>query len=97
MIVIINDSPKEKGKRIRGIIGRYCWKVSRDVWVWSKASMRTEIKNELLKYDDKMRVIFIWKESRSELGFNFEMVGNLNSRSTKFGLFNHLAEFGDNE
>ena len=36
MIVIINDCLKEKSDRARAIIGRYCWRIAKDVWVWPK-------------------------------------------------------------
>jgi len=95
MLVIYNDSHKNLSKEVRGIVGRYCWKISRDLWIWPKASIRFEIENELKNCYNSLRVIFLWKDSSSELGYRYKLIGGLKSRQNKFGLFNHFKKFTD--
>lgn len=92
MIVIINDCLKEKSDKARAIIGRYCWRIARDVWVWPKNGIREEILEELKKADADFRVVFIWSDSNYHLGFRSYVFGELESRQTKEGIFNHLLK-----
>ena len=90
MLVIINDCLKEKSDKARAVIGRYCWKIARDVWVWPKNSMRENILQELRKANGDFRVVFIWPDRRRPLGFQSYVFGDLKSRQTDEGVFNHL-------
>ncbi len=90
MLVIINDSPKDHSRHVRAIIGRYLWKVGRDIWVWSDASMRFQVIQEISKYDRDIRVVIIWKCSQEIMGFAVEFVGNMVPLRTENGLFQHL-------
>lgn len=95
MLVIYNDSPKKHSKEVRGIVGRYCWKIARDLWIWPKASIRFEIENELKLSENKLRIVFLWRDNKSELGYRFKFIGGLKSRHNKFGFFNHLEKFSE--
>ena len=95
MLVIYNDSPKNKSKIVRAVVGRYCWKISRDLWIWPKAAIRFEIENEVSINKESLRVILVWKDSKSELGYRYKFIGDSNSRQNKFGLFNHFKKFSD--
>ena len=95
MIIIINDSLKDNSKKIRAIIGRYTWRVARDVWIWPKQSIRTDILNELKNYQAGVRILFLWPDSNMEFGYNFHIHGQAKHRQTEHGLFNHLSEFSD--
>jgi hypothetical protein len=95
MIIFINDSPKKHSKQARAIIGRYCWRIARDVWIWRRSSIRNEIEQCLKDCIDPIRVIAIWKDSNSELGFSFKQYGELSSRQTHFGIFNCKAPLMD--
>ena len=96
MIVIINDCLKEKSDEARAIIGRYCWRIARDVWVWPKNGIRENIINELKKTNLDFRVVFIWSNSSHHLGFCSYVFGELKSRQTDEGIFNHLLKIGEN-
>ena len=96
MIVIINDCLKEKSDKSRAIIGRYCWRISKDVWVWPKNGIREEIINEFKKTNADFRVVFIWSDSTHHLGFRSYVFGELNSRQTDEGIFNHLLKISEN-
>lgn len=95
MIVIINDCLKEKSDRARAIIGRYCWRIARDVWVWPKNGIREEILKELKKVNTDFRVVFIWSDSTHHLGFSSCVFGELKSRQTDEGIFNHLLRINE--
>ena len=97
MIVIINDALKEKSDKARGVIGRYCWRVAMDVWVWPKNGIREEIIKELEKINAKFRVVFIWSDATHHLGFRSYVFGDLKSRQTDEGIFNHLLGISDNQ
>jgi hypothetical protein len=97
MIIFINDSPKKFSRQARAIIGRYCWKVARDVWIWTSSGIRYEIENELLNCQDPIRVIAIWKDSKSEVGFSFKLYGEMKGRLNQLGIFNHKAPFEGNK
>ncbi len=92
MIVIINDALKEKSHKARGIIGRYCWRIAMDVWVWPKNGIREDILKELRKNNEDFRVVFIWSDGTHHLGFRSYVFGDLKSRQTDEGIFNHLIE-----
>lgn len=93
MLVIFNDSPKKYSKQVRALVGRYCWKIARDVWVWPQASIRYDILKSLRECSEPMRIIFVWKDSTAELGYRFKTAGNMHSRQNEFGLFNHKSKF----
>ena len=96
MIVIINDGLKVKSDKARAIIGRYCWRIAKDVWVWPKNGIREEILKELKKANADFRVVFIWSDSTYYLGFRSYVFGELNSRQTDEGIFNHLLTINEN-
>jgi hypothetical protein len=93
MLVVFNDSPKEYSKLARGIIGRYCWRIARDLWIWPTSGLRFDIIKDLEQCNDPLRILFFWKDNRKELGFDFYVFGELLARQSKIGLFNHLSEF----
>jgi hypothetical protein len=95
MLIVINDSPKVWSSKVRAVIGRYCWKVARDVWVWPKSSIRHEIICELEIYSKQVRVLFIWKDGKKPMGFEHTSFGAMKRRQTSEGLFNHKAELYD--
>ena len=95
MLVIINDCLKEKSDKARAIIGRYCWRIARDVWVWPKNGIRKDILQELKKVNMDFRVVFIWSDAGHHLGFRSYLFGNLKSRQTNEGVFNHLLSISD--
>jgi hypothetical protein len=92
MLIVYNDSPAVYSKQVRGIIGRYCWKIARDIWIWPQASIKTEIQEDLKQCKDTIRVIFVWKNNQCELGFELTVFGNMPSRQSIYDLFNHLSE-----
>ena len=96
MIVVINDGLKVKSDKARAIIGRYCWRVGKDVWVWPKNGIREEILKELKKTNADLRVVFIWSDSTYYLGFRSYVFGELKSRQTDEGIFNHLLAINEN-
>ena len=96
MIVIINDCLKEKSDKVRSVVGRYCWRIARDVWVWPKNGVRVEILKELEKINEDFRVVFIWSDSSHHLGFRSHVFGDLKSRQTNEGIFNHLVKINEN-
>ena len=96
MIVIINDALKQKSDKARAVIGRYCWRIARDVWVWPKNAVREEILTELGKINADFRVVFIWSDSSHHLGFRSFVFGDLKSRQTQEGIFNHLLGINEN-
>lgn len=96
MIVIINDYLKEKSDKSRAIIGRYCWRIAKDVWVWPKNGIKGEILKELEKINMDVRVVFIWSDSSHHLGFRSYVFGELKSRQTNEGIFNHLLKINEN-
>lgn len=95
MLIVINDSLKENSKKIRAIIGRYTWRVSRDVWIWPKQSIRNDILLELKSHQAGIRVLFMWPNKNTEFGYEFFVHGEAKHRQTENGLFNHLSEFSD--
>ena len=96
MLVIINDCLKQKSDKARAIIGRYCWRIAMDVWVWPKNGIRENILKELQKVNADFRVVFIWSDSTHHLGFRSYVFGDLKSRQTDEGIFNHLVTISDN-
>ena len=70
MIIVINHTPKLKSSVIRGLIGRYLWRVGRDIWIWPKASIRYNVWEQLDKLDFPIAVEFYWK-SKNYLGFKY--------------------------
>ncbi len=96
MIVIINDGLKEKSDKARAIIGRYCWRIAKDVWVWPKNGIREDIINELKQTNLDFRVVFIWSNATHHLGFSSYVFGELKSRQTDEGIFNHLLKISEN-
>ena len=96
MIVIINDCLKAKSDKARAVIGRYCWRIAKDVWVWPKNGVRDEILKELKKVNADFRVVFIWSDSTYYLGFRSYVFGELKSRQTDEGIFNHLLSIDEN-
>ncbi len=95
MLVIINDSLKVNSKKIRAIIGRYAWRVSRDVWIWPKQGIKNDILEELKIHENGIRILFLWPNRNMEFGYEFYIHGNANQRQTEMGLFNHLSEFSE--
>ncbi len=95
MIVIINDSPKILSKKIRPIIGRYAWRIGRDVWIWPTKSVRQDILQELKSHAEGLRVIFVWPDKSKELGYDFFIHGDATHRQSELGLFNHLSRDED--
>jgi hypothetical protein len=95
LLVIINDSLKENSKKVRAIVGRYAWRVSRDVWIWPKQSLKYDILEELKAHQDGVRVLFIWPSKKMEFGYELIIHGQAKHRQTEYGLFNHLSEFSD--
>ena len=93
MLIVINDSPKKRTDKVRGVVGRYCWKIARDVWIWPRRTPMEQIIQELSQYSFEVRVQFFWKDSKSELGFDHRTFGVMGSRQTSNGLFNLEAEF----
>ncbi len=67
-----------------------------DVWVWPKNGIREDILNELQKVKADFRVVFIWSDSTHHLGFRSFVFGDLKSRQTDEGIFNHLISLGEN-
>ena len=96
MVVIINDCLKEKSDKARAVIGRYCWRIAKDVWVWQKDGIREDIVKELRKIDADFRVVFIWSDRTHHLGFRSFVFGDLKSRHTDEGIFNHLLGINHN-
>jgi hypothetical protein len=92
MLVVFNDSPKHLSKQVRGIIGRYCWKIGRDLWIWRKPSIKDDIIKCLEEIDPEIRILFIWKDSKKPLGFQVQVFGDLKARQTHDGLFNHFIK-----
>ncbi|MFZ3228999.1 MAG: hypothetical protein WA160_02250 [Pseudobdellovibrio sp.] len=92
MIVIINDSLKLKSLKVRPIIGRYAWRIAKDVWIWPKPIVREEIIKELEDITLDITVIFIWTNKKSEFGYDLHIHGNATSRQTSLGFFNFLSE-----
>ena len=96
MLVIINDGLKENSDKARAVIGRYCWRIAMDVWVWPKNGIREDILQELKKLSGEIRVVFVWSDSSHHLGFRSCILSNLKTRQTAEGLFNHLLRINDN-
>ena len=89
MLVAFNDSPKSLSRHIRPAIGRYMWRIDRDLWVWRDASLRHDVISEIEKLGNEVRVILIWKASQSELGYEFQILGALKPRHNKYGWMLH--------
>ncbi len=73
MLVIFNDSPKNRSKLVRGIVGRYCWKISRDLWIWPKKSIKDDIIESFKKSNQDIRVLFLYKDTTNVHGFRVEI------------------------
>lgn len=89
MIVVINNTPGTVSVKIRAILGRYLWRISRDVWVWPKSSIRYDLIRAVEELKPKISIILIWNEKRTYLRFNFKIFGELKERQGNLGLFNH--------
>jgi hypothetical protein len=96
MLIIINDSPKIFSKKVRAIIGRYAWRVSRDVWIWPKISIRLNVIDELEQHKEKISIIFLWPDKNTEFGFSHYVHGNFANCHTEHGFFNHKGYLDDN-
>lgn len=87
MLVALNFTEKSGSGRIRGILGRYLWRVGRDVWIWPYSSIMDDVIEELDRHSKYGSVVFYWKRSTKNTGFESRVFGSHPSPVTDFGLF----------
>jgi hypothetical protein len=91
MLVVINSSKKLHRAKVRGIIGRYCWRLARDVWIWPKASIPYDLEKEIEESRASYTVIFIWRDNSSLTGLGVRILGASN-RYTEENLFRVITK-----
>ena len=76
MIIAINETPGRMRHLARGVIGRYMWRVGRDVWIWSDVSLRHHLIPVLTKLQIERKLIIIsWKNSKQAVGYESISIG----------------------